>query len=124
MLMSRIVMLLVASGLVFLPWRPGVADDQTQASPAVASTESTGVTDAQRTEAKTIFAAQCSWCHGDYGMKADKGPRLAGTQMTEHQVEERIRGGKPGYMPSFRKFLNDGQITLMAKYIKSLEPTD
>ena len=42
--------------------------------------------------------------------------------MTEHQVEERIRNGKPGYMPSFRKSLNDGQIALMAKYIKSLKP--
>ncbi len=42
--------------------------------------------------------------------------------MTEHQVEERIRNGKPGYMPSFRKSLDDGQIALMAKYIKSLKP--
>jgi mono/diheme cytochrome c family protein len=100
-----------------------MADDQPQTQPAAASTEAAGVTDAQRTEAKTIFAAQCSWCHGDYGMKADKGPQLAGTQMTEQQVEERVRGGKPGYMPSFRKFLNDAQIALMAKYIKSLDPT-
>jgi mono/diheme cytochrome c family protein len=116
--------LLVAWSLVFVPWFPSVADDQTQAPPAAASTESAIDADPQRAEAKTIFAAQCSWCHGDYGMKADKGPRLAGTQMTERQVEERIRGGKPGYMPSFRKFLNDAQIALMAKYIKSLEPTE
>jgi hypothetical protein len=27
-------------------------------------------------------------------------------------------------MPSFRKFLNDGQIALMAKYIKSLPSQD
>ena len=57
-------------------------------------------------------------------MKADKAPRLAGTQLTEPQVEDRIRNGKPGYMPSFRKFLNVGQITLMSRYIKSLEPQD
>ena len=57
-------------------------------------------------------------------MQAGKGPRLAGTKMTEHQVEERIRNGKPGYMPSFRKALDDGQIALMAKYIKSLKPQD
>ncbi len=80
------------------------------------------VTLEQTTEAKAIFSAQCGWCHGNYGMTADKGPRLAGTQMTEQQVEQRIRNGKPGYMPSFRKFLNDQQITLMARYIKSLEP--
>jgi mono/diheme cytochrome c family protein len=74
--------------------------------------------------AKAIFAAQCSWCHGDYGMKADKAPRLAGTAMTEHQVEDRIRNGKPGAMPSFRRFLDDGQIALMARYIKSLDPAN
>jgi mono/diheme cytochrome c family protein len=39
-------------------------------------------------------------------------------------VQERIRGGKSGYMPSFRKFLNDDQIALMARYIKSLKPED
>ena len=82
------------------------------------------VTPEQTAEAKAIFAAQCGWCHGSYGMTADKGPRLAGTQMTEQQVEQRIRNGKPGYMPSFHKFLNDDQIALMAKYIKSLQPPD
>jgi mono/diheme cytochrome c family protein len=39
-------------------------------------------------------------------------------------VQERIRNGTSGYMPSFRKFLNDDQIALMAKYIKSLKPED
>jgi mono/diheme cytochrome c family protein len=42
--------------------------------------------------------------------------------MTEKEVQERIRNGKPGYMPSFRKFLDDSQIDLMARYIKSLQP--
>jgi mono/diheme cytochrome c family protein len=80
------------------------------------------ISEAENSEAKLIFAGQCSWCHGSYGMTADKGPRLAGTQMTQQQVEERIRNGKEGLMPSFRKFLDDGQITLMARYIKSLKP--
>jgi mono/diheme cytochrome c family protein len=80
------------------------------------------ITEAERTEAKAIFAGQCGWCHGDYGMTADKGPKLAGTTMTEQEVEQRIRNGKPGYMPSFKRFLNDQQIALMAKYIKSLKP--
>ncbi len=55
-------------------------------------------------------------------MKAGKAPRLAGTQMTEHEVEQRIRNGKPGYMPPFHRSLSDQQIALMAKYIKSLKP--
>jgi cytochrome c oxidase cbb3-type subunit 3 len=72
-------------------------------------------------EVKQIFATQCSWCHGAWGMQPDKGPRLAGTQMTEQQVEERIRNGKQGYMPAFRKTLSDEEIETMAKYIKSLK---
>ncbi len=75
-------------------------------------------------EVKGIFAGQCSWCHGAWGLKADKGPRLAGTSMTEQQVEERIRHGKPGYMPPFGKQLSAQEITLMANYIKSLKPED
>jgi mono/diheme cytochrome c family protein len=108
--------LLAIFGLSFAHWSAGAADNSPQ------PTTSEGVDAQQVTDAKAIFAAQCGWCHGDYGMQPDKGPRLAGTQMTEKQVEERIRNGKPGYMPSFRKFLNDGQVTLMAKYIKSLQP--
>ena len=80
-----------------------------------------GISEAENREAKEIFAAQCGWCHGSFGMTADKGPRLAGTQMTRQQVEERIRNGKQGLMPSFRKFLDDEQIALMARYIKSLK---
>jgi mono/diheme cytochrome c family protein len=57
-------------------------------------------------------------------MTAEKGPRLAGTEMTLHEVENRIRNGKPNYMPGFKKFLNDEQIALMARYIKSLKPQD
>jgi mono/diheme cytochrome c family protein len=83
-----------------------------------------GISEAENREAKVIFAGQCSWCHGSYGMTADKAPRLAGTQMTQQQVEERIRNGKQGLMPSFRKFLDDGQIALMARYIKSLNQNE
>ena len=87
-------------------------------------TDAAGETPGPSPEVKEIFATQCSWCHGAWGMKADKGPRLAGTQMTEQQVEERIRNGKQGYMPAFRKTLSDEEIETMAKYIKSLKPED
>ncbi len=75
-------------------------------------------------EIKKLFANNCSWCHGAYGMTADKGPRLAGTQMTEEQVRERITHGKEGYMPPFGKVLTEPQIAAFAKYIKSLTPAD
>jgi mono/diheme cytochrome c family protein len=89
---------------------------------AAAGAPGQGISEAEKNEAKVIFASQCGWCHGSFGMTADKGPRLAGTQMTIPQIEERIRDGKEGLMPSFRKFLDDDEITLMARYIKSLKP--
>ena len=89
-----------------------------------AAANAVGETTGPSPEVKQIFATQCSWCHGAWGMKADKGPRLAGTQMTEQQVEERIRDGKQGHMPAFRKTLSDEEIETMAKYIKSLKPEE
>jgi mono/diheme cytochrome c family protein len=111
--------LLAVCGLLCNAQSVRAADDAAQTPPAAASA---AIDDAQTTDAKAIFSAQCGWCHGDYGMSAARGPQLAGTQMTEHEVEQRIRNGKPGYMPSFRKSLDDGQINLIAKYIKSLQP--
>ncbi|HEY4044656.1 MAG TPA: cytochrome c [Rhodopila sp.] len=99
----------------------GTAGSAEDSQPAEAKAS---VDDAQRTEAKQIFGAQCGFCHGDYGMAAAKGPQLAGTEMTEREVEQRIRNGKPGFMPSFRKSLSDDQIALMARYIKALKPND
>jgi mono/diheme cytochrome c family protein len=122
MLRAPIWPLLAALSLCSAQWPAEAADDPPQPAPANATAES--VDTQQATDAKAIFGAQCGWCHGDYGMQAAKGPRLAGTMMTEPQVEQRIRNGKPGYMPSFRKALDDGQIALLAKYIKSLKPQD
>lgn len=73
---------------------------------------------------KKMFATNCSWCHDDYGMAAGKGPRLAGTSMTEQQVVQRIRNGKEGAMPAFKKTLSEEQIAAFASYIKSLKPQD
>ena len=104
--------------------QPAPAENQSPQPAAAANAAFPSVTDAERADARAIFAGQCAWCHGSYGMTADKAPRLAGTEMTDPEVQERIRNGKPGYMPSFRRFLNDQQIALMAKYIKSLKPDD
>ena len=121
---SPIRLLVVACGISLIPGLAGLAQNQTTEQKTAGNSASVGVTEAEETAAKTIFAAQCAWCHGNYGMTADKGPRLAGTQMTEQEVQRRIRDGKSGYMPSFRQFLDDQQIALMAKYIKSLKPED
>jgi mono/diheme cytochrome c family protein len=121
---SPIRLLVVVCGISLSPGLAGFAQNQTTEQKTAANAVSGSITEAEKTAAKTIFAAQCAWCHGNYGMTADKGPRLAGTQMTEQEVQKRIHDGKSGYMPSFRQFLDDQQIALMAKYIKSLKPED
>jgi mono/diheme cytochrome c family protein len=108
--------------IMFAPAFAGAAETQSTGENSAPSASGPGVSAAEKNDAKIIFAGQCSWCHGNYGMTADKGPRLAGTQMTQHQVEARIRDGKEGLMPSFRAFLDDDQIALMGRYIKSLNP--
>ena len=115
-------LVLICLAVLAAPRVAVAVENETAGQSEAANAPAASVTPEETAEAKAIFAAQCGWCHGSYGMTADKGPRLAGTEMTEHQVEQRIRDGKPGYMPSFHRFLNDDQIALMAKYIKSLQP--
>ena len=106
--------LAVGSGLL-LTFAILAAEPETQPPPSSAE---------RKVNVKKLFAMNCSWCHGAYGMEAEKGPRLAGTQMTEDQVRERIRNGKEGYMPPFGKVLSEEEIAAFAKYIKSLKPED
>jgi mono/diheme cytochrome c family protein len=71
-------------------------------------------------DVKKLFAAQCGWCHADYGMKPGKAPQLAGTQMTEKQVHDRIRDGKTDAM-GFRRTLTEEQLQAFTTYIKGLK---
>jgi mono/diheme cytochrome c family protein len=110
---------LVIFGAVF---PADAAEPEAQPQSAAPETQASGNPAPSTEDVKKLFAANCSWCHGAYGMEADKGPRLAGTEMTERQIQSRIRNGKPGMMPSFRKVLSDEQISAFASYIKSLKP--
>lgn len=72
-------------------------------------------------QVRKMFATNCSWCHGDFGKKAGKGPKLAGTSMSEKQVHDRIANGAPGgAMPSYKKMLTEEQINALVAYIKGL----
>ena len=70
--------------------------------------------------AKAVFAGKCSWCHAAYGAEADKGPRLAGSALTDAQLEARIRLGVAGSMPGFGDSLTEAEITALVKHIRSL----
>jgi mono/diheme cytochrome c family protein len=74
----------------------------------------------QQVNVKKLFATHCAWCHGSYGLSADKAPRLAGTPMTEEQVRQRILNGAPGAMPSFGNVLTRDEVDALVRYIKSL----
>jgi mono/diheme cytochrome c family protein len=76
---------------------------------------------AEEIDAKKVFATNCSWCHGDYGRKAGKGPKLAGTTMNEKQLYDRIFNGAPGgAMPTYKKTLSEEKIQALVTYIKNL----
>jgi hypothetical protein len=53
-------------------------------------------------------------------MKPGKAPQLAGTQMTEKQVHDRIRDGKTDAM-GFRRTLTVEQLQAFTTYTKGLK---
>jgi len=69
-----------------------------------------------------LFASTCGWCHPKGGREAGKGPKLAGTQLTDSEIIARIRNGKPGQMPAFGSAFNDEQLKAIVGYIRDLKP--
>lgn len=78
---------------------------------------------AEGIDPKKVFAKNCTWCHNAYGMEAGKGPKLAGTSLSEKGVYDRIFHGKSGAMPAYKKLLSEHEIRALTSYIKSL-PTN
>lgn len=117
---GRIALLAVCLGLA--PRWVGAAEDGAQTPPPPRPAADEPEAAGSEIDVKKLFAAQCAWCHADYGMKAGKAPQLAGTRLTERQVYNAIRNGKADAMPPFRRTLTEEQIQAFAKYIKSLEP--
>ncbi len=90
------------------------------ATPAFAEEPPPAPQEMSNQDARKLFAASCSWCHGMFGMKAGKGgPKLAGTPLEETAVYTTIVKGR-GSMPSFKNTLTDDEIKALAKYIKAL----
>ena len=117
---GRVVVLALC--LISAPRLAGAADDPAQ-TPSASPQPPGGEVGVPQPEinVKKLFAAQCAWCHADYGMKAGKAVQLAGTRMTEKQVASRIRNGKEDAMPAFRKTLTEEQIQAFTTYIKGLK---
>lgn len=71
---------------------------------------------------QTLFASTCSFCHGDGGRAAGKGPQLMNTTRTDEFLRDRIKNGKEGAMPAFGQMLSDADIDAIVKYIRELKP--
>jgi len=68
-----------------------------------------------------LFAGTCGWCHSNGGRTAGKGPKLAGTTLTDAEIANRIKNGKPGQMPAFGSAFSDDDIKAIIKYIRDLK---
>src|SRR5512137_1942892 len=71
---------------------------------------------------KNTFRNICGFCHESYGRKAGKGPQLMGTQLTDEQIFNRIKNGKPGRMAAFGGNFTDDQIRQIVAFIRNLKP--
>src|SRR3954468_12308052 len=77
---------------------------------------------AKRLDVKNTFRNICGFCHENYGRKAGKGPQLMGTQLTDEQIFDRIKNGKPGRMAAFGGNFTDDQIRQLVSFIRALRP--
>jgi mono/diheme cytochrome c family protein len=68
------------------------------------------------------FSSICGFCHEDGGRRAAKGPKLMGTELTDEQIFNRIKFGKPGRMAAFGGAFTDEQIRQIVVYIRNLKP--
>jgi mono/diheme cytochrome c family protein len=75
-------------------------------------------------DVQALFASTCSFCHGDGGRAAGKGPQLMNTQRTDEFLRDRIKNGKEGAMPAFGQVFNDADVDAIIKYIHELKPED
>lgn len=68
-----------------------------------------------------IFTNVCGFCHQDGGRVAGRGPKLAGTELTDDYILNRIRTGKEGAMPAFGGMFTEAQLRSLVVYIRSLK---
>jgi len=96
------------------------AAQQSDAKPAEAPAES--APKAPEFSAHGTFSSICGFCHEDGGRRAAKGPKLMGTELTDEQIFNRIKFGKPGRMAAFGGAFTDEQIQQIVVYIRNLKP--
>lgn len=109
MRITRLFLLLV--GLAGIIAQPGTPFAQSNDSPSKPPRD-----------ASKIFATTCGWCHNKGGREAGKGPQLMDSTLSDAEIEQRIRRGKQGFMPSFEGAFTDEEIKGLVAYIRALKP--
>jgi len=95
----------------------------TSAAPLAPAAETMSPADRSQVRAPAqIFATTCGWCHHQGGREAGKGPQLMGTTLTDEQIAQRIRKGRPGFMPGFEGTFSEPEIASLVAYIRALKP--
>jgi mono/diheme cytochrome c family protein len=69
-----------------------------------------------------IFATTCGFCHHKGGREAGKGPQLMGTPLSDGEIVQRIRKGKPGFMPGYEGAFSEEELAGLVRYIRALRP--
>jgi mono/diheme cytochrome c family protein len=75
-------------------------------------------------DVKKAFSTICGYCHGDYGRKASKAPKLMDSERSDDYLFNIIKNGKPGSMAAFSSAFTDDQIRQMVKFIRKLKPDE
>jgi mono/diheme cytochrome c family protein len=107
------------SGPMSSGYKPNTAQVQPSAdqAPPIVGKDEKGL------DVNKLFAGTCGWCHSNGGRTAGKGPKLAGTTLTDAEIANRIKNGKAGQMPAFGSAFSDDDIKAIVKYIRDLKET-
>ncbi|MBI3530859.1 MAG: c-type cytochrome [Betaproteobacteria bacterium] len=122
--MGRAFLLIVCTALV-MPYGVGAQAAETAAptQPQSSTSQATGSgPPKQDFSVKNTFRNICGFCHENYGRKGAKGPQLMGTELTDDQIFNRIKNGKPGRMAAFGVAFTDDQIRDIVTFIRALRP--
>lgn len=103
------------------PMSSGYKPDAAAQPPSAAAPSAAAKDEKGKLDVNKLFATTCGWCHSNGGRTAGKGPQLMGTTLTDAEITNRIKNGKPGQMPAFAGTFTDDDIKAIIRYIRGLK---
>lgn len=71
-----------------------------------------------------LFLMNCAQCHGDDALGTEEGPNLATRRRSATRIASVIKNGIKGEMPRFNQKLNDEDVELLVRFLRSLKHKD